>query len=267
MSVNQYLGEGSSSREGKSREAEGASTSDRAEDDQSDVDERDLFLQALLEPNEHAQRLLEVRTRVADLCRIDDILDYGVPVPVEDTLRSVVASCTLLREAGLMQDSLILLADDPRRPGVVQAVEIDVGEIEDLQRSCRETHRSFWKSSLLPGSVPHDKVFPKAARCAGTSGPICRASGSSRPWSGRSDPDIRYSFGSCHRSLCWLALSFYSPPAMVQSRADANGKVLMSPKIVSSCLPRRAHRRPCLGFRCRQPISRHDTVHHERAIR
>jgi hypothetical protein len=103
---------------------------EESEDEDEDEDEKDLFLEALLRPNEHAHRLLNTRTRVAELCRVSDVLRGYISV--ENILRSMVASFSLLRGAGLMQDSLILLTDDPGRPGVVQTVEFDVREIEDL---------------------------------------------------------------------------------------------------------------------------------------
>lgn len=88
-----------SSRAGdESRNVEGASTSNQADDDQNDEDEMDLFLEALLHPDEHAQRLLELRIQVAELCRVSDILN-GVYISVEDILQSVVASIGLLRAA------------------------------------------------------------------------------------------------------------------------------------------------------------------------
>ena len=152
-------------------ELEGASTFDQAEDDQSNVDERDLFLEALLEPNEHAQRLLEVRNRVIYLCRIYDILS-GVCVPVQETLRSVVASCALLKEAGLMQDSLVLLADDPERLGVVQAVEIAVDYIEALPRTYRGTHSSH---GVTRGSVSHDEMYQASQKLLGMLGLMDRS--------------------------------------------------------------------------------------------
>jgi hypothetical protein len=155
--------EASSRAADESRNVEGAFTSDQADHDHGNLDERDLFLEALLEPNEHAQRLLEIRTRVAELCRVSDILN-GVQIPFGDILQSVITSFNLLRVAGFMQDSLILLADDPERTGVVQAVEIDVHEIELLESGIRTC------SELLPGTVLHDKMYQAAQKLLGVLG-------------------------------------------------------------------------------------------------
>jgi hypothetical protein len=92
----------------------GISTSGQVDDDRGDRDEKDMFLEALLHPNEHGQRLLDIRTRVAELYCVFDIL-HGVHLSVEDVLQSVVRSFGLLRAAGHMQDALILLADGPGR--------------------------------------------------------------------------------------------------------------------------------------------------------
>jgi hypothetical protein len=150
--------EASSRAADQSQNVEGASTSDQADHDHGNLDERDLFLEPLLEPNEHTQRLLGTRTLVADLCRVSDILN-GVEIPVGDALRSVVGSFSILRDAGLMQDSLILLADDPRRNGVVQAVNIDVHEIEILEREFNRTRLSRF---IVPDL--HDKIYQAAQK-------------------------------------------------------------------------------------------------------
>lgn len=163
--------EASSRSAGKSRVEKGASTSDQEaneqgyEDDElSDEDETDCFLRALLDPNEHAQRLLEVRTRVAELCRVSDVL-AGTHIPMKDTLRSVVASFGLLRDAGIMQDSLILLADDPTRWTVVQTVEIDVNEIVILESDLRPQ-----PLGLLPETELHDRMYQAAQNLLGLLG-------------------------------------------------------------------------------------------------
>jgi hypothetical protein len=151
--------EASSRAADRSQNVEGASTSNQADDDQSDEDETDLFLEALLHPDEHAQRLLDVRIRVAELCRVADILD-GVNIPMGDILRSVVASFGLLKDAGLMQDSLVVLVDDSERILVVQAVEIDVHEIEILETRWRG-HSSI---GVLPETTPYVRMGSDAPK-------------------------------------------------------------------------------------------------------
>jgi hypothetical protein len=158
--------EASSRSTGKSRVVEGASTSDQEDDKQgyesdelSDEDETDPFLQALLHPNEHARRLLEVRTRVAGLCHISAIMT-GAHIEVKHLLQFVIESFGLLRDAGLMQDSLILLADDPERVEVVQAVEIDVEEIKTLGNN-------WITSSIGSQRESHDKMYQAAQELFG----------------------------------------------------------------------------------------------------
>jgi hypothetical protein len=134
------------------------------DDEQSDEDETDLFLQALLNPNKHAQRLLKVRTQIADLCRVRDIC-RGIEIPARDILRSVVESFGLLRKAGLIRDSLIMLVDDPHRVGVAQAVELDIDKIERLER--------YWRtkaSSEPPMMGSHDAIYQAAQRLLGMLG-------------------------------------------------------------------------------------------------
>jgi len=206
--------EASSRAASKSQDVEGASASDQADHDQDEEHERDLFLEALLHPSDHAQRILEIRTIVADLCRVSDLLD-GVDIPVEDILRSMVTSFGLLQNAGLMQNSLILLADDPARAGVVQAVEINVHKIVILEREWRtmsltlisremmyETARN-WLEMLKPteyyvdprGShiTPRDddvKTFVAilALATASYAGSHCHALGEDLPLSGSDEP-------------------------------------------------------------------------------
>lgn len=126
-------------------------------------DERDLFLEALLQPSEHDQRLLRLRTEVGDLCYVFAIF-RGLNVPMGRLLRSVVSSFELLRDAGLAQNSLILLADDPGRTGVVKAIEIDVRELEMLEESCSNDTSS-------DQVVSNEKIYQAAEKLLATFGP------------------------------------------------------------------------------------------------
>jgi len=134
----------------KGASTSGVSTSDQAENEKSEDDKKDLFLEALLHPSDHAKRLLEIRTRVAVLCHVFGLLQ-GFRFYAREILEHVVASFTLLQDAGLMQNSLILLADDPARRGVIRAVEIDVIEIVMLER--------WWRS---PDPTSYDTVYEYA---------------------------------------------------------------------------------------------------------
>ena len=72
----------------------------------------------------------------------------------------MVESFGLLRDAGLMQDSLILLAHDPDRESVVQAVEIDVGEIETLGNNWRRFSGWGWESNDMMYQAAQELLGP-----------------------------------------------------------------------------------------------------------
>ncbi|KAM0714385.1 hypothetical protein Q7P37_010172 [Cladosporium fusiforme] len=96
----------------------------------------DLFLNALLRPNEHIQRLAKIRDDVAAKCHIQEFL-HPEPMPegrqfLRDVLSGVIASLDLLKNAGLVQNSLILLAYDPGRRVAIRATGIDIYELELL---------------------------------------------------------------------------------------------------------------------------------------
>lgn len=76
----------------------------------------------------------------------------------------MVSSFRLLEDAGLAQNSLILLADDPGRTGVVKAIEIDVFELKRLENTRRY--------DTSPGKVvSEEKIYQAAGKLLDTFGP------------------------------------------------------------------------------------------------
>lgn len=121
-------------------------------------DETDLFLDALLGPNEHMQRLVDIRARVVKLCLFSENLPSQHHLESTNAiLRSVLLSFDLLKKAGLAENSLILLVDDPGRPAVVRAIDIDVGELRVLQKDCRN-------DKTLGQSVSKEKTYQAARK-------------------------------------------------------------------------------------------------------
>lgn len=96
------------------------------------------FLDALLHPNEHVLRLEKIRAHVAFECQISELIDTSDHMLIDqercrDLLCRVARSLDLLQKAGLARNSLILLADDPTRNGVIQSIELDIRDLENLQ--------------------------------------------------------------------------------------------------------------------------------------
>lgn len=98
----------------------------------------DLFLDALLRPDEHLLQLSNIRSQVALKCQVLRIcyqLFDQVPVDLErcrDLLQCTVQSLHLLQRSGLAQTSLILLADDLTRSGDIQSIELKISDLEAI---------------------------------------------------------------------------------------------------------------------------------------
>jgi hypothetical protein len=127
-------------------------------------DHDDLLLDALLRPNEQKLRLAKIRAQVASECQVLEISTSShhgrAAIDTKrccDLLRRVVRSLNLLQKTGLAQTSLILLADDPARTGIIQAIGLDIRELEDLSRS--------WVNAInSQPAEPPEELFHAAQR-------------------------------------------------------------------------------------------------------
>lgn len=99
-------------------------------------DHKDLFLDALLRPDEHFLKLSNIRHQVTLLCHVSKICYRHLErelVDLEhfrDLVRCTIRSLRLLQSTGMDQASPILLADDPTRTGEIRLIELDILDLE-----------------------------------------------------------------------------------------------------------------------------------------